>query len=172
MTVTTTATSQPAPWAHPSSGSAEPQLAAATYTSSGGSGAPIADFRAWRFQRAVDAMPTPGPCSLSAEYVRHGIGDRNLSGRGPVSFRRARWTTGPESNPLKSRFHSSLVRDWSQRSWPKTRDICPCDGMACERRSRHEYAIAKTIHTGGDSFSPGWISSISRLPNPRCERPV
>jgi hypothetical protein len=27
----------------------------------------IADFRAWRFQRAVDAMPTPGPCSRSAE---------------------------------------------------------------------------------------------------------
>jgi hypothetical protein len=26
-------------------------------------------------------MPTPGPCSLSAESVRRGVDDRNLSGR-------------------------------------------------------------------------------------------
>ncbi len=37
---TTTAQGQPAPWAHHSNGSAEPQLAAATDISSGGGGAP------------------------------------------------------------------------------------------------------------------------------------
>jgi len=171
-TSTTAALGQPASRALRSNGSAEPQLAAATDTSSDGSGAPLADFRAWRFQGTVDAIPTPGPCSLSAEKLGTVSATESFRQRGPVSFRRARWTTGPKSNPLKSRFHSSLVRDWSQRSWPKTRDICPCDGMVRERRSRHEYAIAKTIYPRGDSFSSGWISSIPRLPKPRCVRPV
>jgi hypothetical protein len=40
----TAASGQPAPWAHHSNGSADPQLASTTDTSSGGSGAPFARF--------------------------------------------------------------------------------------------------------------------------------
>ena len=38
------------------------------------------------FERLVYAMPTPGPCSLSAELVRRGVDHRNLSGRADLEF--------------------------------------------------------------------------------------
>ena len=111
-----------------------------------------------------------------AAFPQNTLGTASVTGIFPAArtceFSTRSLDNRAQSNPLKIRFNSALARDWSQGAWPKTRDICPCGEVACKRRSRDEYAIAKTIHPRGNSFSSGWISSIPRLPNPRCVRPI
>jgi hypothetical protein len=55
---------------------------------------------------------------------------------------------------------------WRQGAWPKTSDICPCEGVARIRRSRHGYRTFRTIISRGSSLSSGRVFNIPGLRNP------
>jgi hypothetical protein len=62
-------------------GAAVPQQTAVSSGGHHGRSAPIADFRAWRLQRAVDAMPTPG----NAAFPRNKLVTASATGTFPAA---------------------------------------------------------------------------------------